>query len=186
MLTNQEYFPFAAKAFFESQLASVDALAHKALLAGEKFSALNIATAKASTTEFVDAAQQLLATKDARALLTFAIAQAQANADRATSYGRHLRHLISTIQTDCRQAADAHIGAPHSKVTGLAEGVTNNLPPASINAVAMLKSVIRDANASHEQLRIGIKPPLEQITFDAVKYTDQLSQPVETAPDKTE
>jgi len=158
MLTNQVNFPFAAKAFFEFKLVQAYTLAQKALLAGEQFNALNTATAKTSIAEFIDAAQQLLSAKDPQALLAIASTQAQANADKATSYGVHLRGLISAIQTDFIPATEAHI-----------------------NAVAILKSVIRNAHAGYQQPGNGTKPALEQIAFDAVKDTDQLSRAVEAA-----
>lgn len=173
MFTNQENFSSATKAFFESQFASVNARSCKALHAGEKLSASNIAAAKALTAEFNDAAQQLLS-KDP-----------QTNADKTTSYGRHLRGIISSAQADFTQTAEAHITASNSKVAALVEDVTKNPPAASIHALAILKSVIGNANASYEQPRISTKQTLEQIASHTIKNTDQLSQAVDkTASNK--
>jgi phasin family protein len=106
MFSNLDKFSTATKALFESQFATFNALASKAVEGGEKAIALNIAAAKAYAEESGVAAQQLFSAKDPQAFFALVASQAKLNADKATSYGTHLTEIVSSVKADFTKAAE--------------------------------------------------------------------------------
>jgi phasin family protein len=100
MLSNKQNFWSASNIFFQSEPASLQALARNAQRTAEKLTELNVAAAKALAAESRVVAQQCLLTDSPQALLTLALTQAQANVAKAHSYGRHLRNIVFGIRSD--------------------------------------------------------------------------------------
>lgn len=181
MFSNLEKFSSETKALFESQFASFNTLASKAVEGGEKVIALNVAAAKSYAEESSIAAQQLFSAKDPQAFFALAITQAKLNADKAASYGCHLTEIVSSIKADFTKTAEAQIADSKNMVTALVDELTKNAPAGSENAIAMLKSVIDNANAGYEQLTKTTKQAVETVEAHVAKATDQLSQAVKKA-----
>lgn len=179
MFSNQEKFSSDSKAFLESQFASFDALARKGLEGGEKLISLNIAAAKASAADFNDAARQLLTLKDPQSIFAFVVESTKPNADKAASYGRHLTEIASGIHADLTKAIETQIAGTTSKVNALAEQAAKSAPAVSENAVAMLKSVIGNANARHQQLTTTIRQDLAQVEAPAANAKEQASHDID-------
>ena len=176
MLSNLEKFSSLTKALFESQVASLNVLASKAVANGEKAVALNIAAAKAYAEESNVAAKQFISAADPQAFFAIATAQAKQQTEKASAYGRELTELVSSAKADFTSAAEAHIAESKVKVTALVDEVIKSVPAGSENAVAMLKSVIGNANAGYEQLSKSTKQAVETVEAQVAKAADKLSQ----------
>ncbi len=181
MLSNLEKYSSLTKAFFESQVASLNVLASKAVESSEKAVALNIAAAKAYAEESNAAGQQFIAAKDPQTFFAIASAQAKQNAEKATAYGRQLTELVSSVKADFTKAAEAQIADSKVKVAALVDEVIKNVPAGSESAVAMLKSAIGNANAGYEQLSKSTKQAVESVEAHVVEATDKLSKAVKKA-----
>ena len=179
MFSIPEQFSSATKAHFEAQLAMFNALTSKALEGVAKAIELNVSAAKASVAESTIAAKQLLSAKDPQEFFTLSAAQAQPNAEKALSYGRHVAAIASSTQAEFTKAAEAHIAEARSKVTALVNEVAKNAPAGSENAVAMLKSAIGNANAGYEQLTKTTKQAVETLEANLTNVTNQFSQAAE-------
>jgi phasin family protein len=162
-------------------LATLNALGGKAVESGQKAIALNIATAKALAEESTLGAQQLISAKSLQEFFAIAGAQAKLHADKAASYGRNVAGIMSSINADFTQVAQAQIAESKDKVEALLDNVIKNAPAGSENAVAMLKSIISNANAGYDQLSKSTKQVVETVEASVAKATDQLSQAVKEA-----
>jgi phasin family protein len=184
MFTNQEQFSAAARSAFESQAATVNALANQAFESFSQLVDLNVAAARASLEESAVTAQQLLSAKDAKELFALTAAQAQPNAEKFLSYSRNLVGIASASQAEFVKTAEAQISEITSKVTALIEEIAKNAPAGSENAIALLRNAIDNANASYSQLRNTTKQATEAFEENLNKATKQFSQAAEKATEK--
>ena len=176
MLSNLEKFSSLIKALVESQFASLNVLANKAVESGEKAVALNLAAAKAYSEESNASGKQFLSTTDPQAFFALLTAQAKQNADKATAYGRQLSELAASVKADFTHTAEAHIAESKVKVAALVDEVIKSAPAGSEKAVALLKTAIGNANAGYEQLSKSTKQAVETVEAHVVSATDKLSQ----------
>ena len=182
MFSNLEKLSAATKALFESQLASFNTLASKAVEGGQKTIALNISAAKAAAEETSVSTQQLFSSKDPQAFFELAAKQAKLNAENAASFGQQLTQIMSGVNADFTKTAEAQIAESKSKVTALVAEVIKNAPAGSENAVAMLKSVVDNANAGFEQVSKAQKQTVDAVKAQVAKASDQLVQATKKAP----
>lgn len=181
MFNVPEQFSAATKANFESQLALLNALTTKAFESVEKVIELNVNAARASLEESSATARQLLAAKDAQEFFSLSAAQAQPSTEKAIAYGRHLAGIASSTQAEFAKAAETQIAEATRKVSALVDEVTKNAPAGSENAIAILKSMIGNANAGYEQLTKTAKQAVETIESNLANATTQFTQAAEKA-----
>lgn len=181
MFNVTEQFSAATKANFESQLAMLNALTTKAFESVEKVIELNVSAARASLEETSATARQLLAAKDAQEFFSLSAAQAQPSTEKAIAYGRHLAGIASSTQAEFAKAAETQIAEATRKVNALVDEVTKNAPAGSENAIAILKSMIGNANAGYEQLTKTAKQAVETIESNLANATTQFTQAAEKA-----
>ena len=176
MFSNPEKLSAASKALFESQLAAFTALAGKAVDGGQKAIALNIAAAKTAAEESAAAAQQLLASKDPQGFFALAAAQAKANADKAATFGQQLTDILSGVNADITKTAEAQLVQSQSRVAALVDEVIENAPAGSDSAVAMLKSMLSNANASLAQASTVHQQSVDALQAQVAKAAGQFTQ----------
>lgn len=179
MLTVPEQFSAATKANFEAQLAMLSTLTAKAFEGVEKVIELNVNAARASLEESSATARQLLSARDPQEFFSLSAAQAQPTAEKAIAYGRHLAGIASSTQAEFAKAAESQIAETTRKVNTLIDEVTKNAPAGSENAVAILKSMIGNANAGYEQLTKTAKQAVETIEANVANATSQFTQAAE-------
>lgn len=179
MFTIPEQFSNATKANFEAQFAMISSLTNKAFEGIEKIVDLNLTAAKANLEESSNAAKQLLSAKDPQEFFSLTAAQAQPAAEKAIAYGRHLAAIASGTQAEFSKAAESQIAETNRKVLSLVEEVSKNAPAGSENAVAMIKSVIGNANAGYEQLTKTSKQAVEAIETNLASAVNQFTQAAE-------
>lgn len=176
MFTIPEQFSAASKANLESQLALLATLTNKTFEGVEKVMDLNLNVAKASLEESSAAAKQFLSAKDAQEWMTLAAAQAQPNAEKALSYGRHLASIASSVQAEFNKAAEAQIAEASRKMLDLVDEVTKNAPAGTESAVTLMKSAIGNANASYEQLSKTAKQAADALEANLNNAVGQFTQ----------
>lgn len=185
MFSNQEQFNSATKALFESQFAAFRELGSKTVKGVEKVVALNTAAAKEYAEESGVSLRQLFSAKDPQAFFALAAEQAKLNADKASTYGRRLTEIVSSINADLTKTTGAQIADSKSKVTALVDEVIKNAPAGSEQAVAMVKSAIDNVSTGYEQLTKATQQAVETVEAQVVKATEQFSQTAETVAHKT-
>jgi phasin family protein len=176
MFSFHEQFAAATKAHFEAQLALLNTLTAKTFEGVEKVIELNLSAAKASLEESSGAAKQLLSAKDPQEFMTISAAQAKPNAEKAAAFGRHLAGIASGTQAEFTRAAEAQVAETSRKINALIEEVSKNAPAGSENAIAILKSVISNANAGYEQLTKNAKQAVETLEANLNTATTQLTK----------
>ncbi len=181
MLSFSEQFSSATKSSLESQLASFSALTNHAFTGVEKVLALNLAAAKASAEESLAATKQLLSASDPNEFFSLAATQAKPNSEKLTSYSRHLTDILSTTRTEFTKEVEAQFAEAGAKVTALVDEATKNAPTGSENAIAMLKSVITNANAGYEQLSKTTKQAVETLEAHAVTAAEATEKAISEA-----
>jgi phasin family protein len=176
MFSFHEQFAAATKAHFEAQLALLNTLTTKTFEGVEKVIELNINAAKASLEESGGAAKQLLSAKDPQEFLNISAAQAKPGAEKAAAYGRHLASIASGTQAEYTRAAEAQLAETSRRINALIEEVSKNAPAGSENAIAILKSVISNANAGYEQLTKNAKQAVETLEANLNNAGAQLTK----------
>ncbi|RXZ36176.1 phasin family protein [Oxalobacteraceae bacterium CAVE-383] len=179
MFSYQDQFSAATKAHFDAQLELINTLTAKAFEGVEKVIDLNISATKASLEEYAATSKQFTGVKDAQEFTTLAASQAQPNADKAVAYSRHLAGILSSTQSEFTKAAEAQIAETSRKVSTLIDEVSKNAPPGSENAIAMLKSVVGNANAGYEQLAKSTKQAVETLETNLNTAAKQFTQAAE-------
>jgi phasin family protein len=181
MYSIQDQFSAATKANFEAQLALITSLTNKAFESVEKIVDLNLNVAKTSLEESSATTKQLLAAKDPQEFLSLASAQAQPNAEKAVAYARHIASIASSTQAEFTKAAEEQIAETTRKVTALVDDVSKNAPAGSESVIAMMKSLIGNANAGYEQLTKTTKQAVETLENNLATATAQFTQAAEKA-----
>jgi phasin family protein len=179
MFSFQDQFSAATKAHFDAQLELINTLTSKAFEGVEKVIDLNISATKASLEEYAATSKQFTGVKDAQEFTTLAASQAQPNADKAVAYSRHLAGILSSTQSEFTKAAEAQIAETSRKVSTLIDEVSKNAPAGSENAIAMLKSVVGNANAGYEQLAKSTKQAVETLETNLNTAAKQFTQAAE-------
>lgn len=185
MFSNQEQFNSATKALFESQIAAFRELGSKTVKGAEKIVALNTAAVKEYAEELNVSTQKLFSSKDPQAFFALAAEQAKLNADKATTYGRRLTEIVSSINADLTKTTEAQVVDSKNVVIALVDEVAKSAPAGSEQAVAMLKSAIDSASAGYEQLTKTTKQAVETVEAQVAKATEQFSHTSETVAHKT-
>lgn len=176
MFSFQEQISAATKNNLESQLALITALTGKAFESVEKVIELNMNAAKAALDESTGNARQLLAAKDPQEFIALTTSQAQPNAEKLASYGRHMMTIVSGLQSEVAKATETQITEHSRKLATLVDEVSKNAPAGSENVVAFMKSAIASANAGYEQLSKSTKQAVEAMEVNMNTAAAQISQ----------
>ena len=176
MFSVPEQFSNATKANTDAQLASLTTLTGKTFEGIEKFVELNMTVAKTSMEESANFTKQLMTAKDSQEFFQLSSTYAQPAAEKALSYGRHLANIVTSTQAELTRTAETQMTETSSKVMSLFEDVTKNAPAGSQNVVAMLKTVIGNANASYDQLTKTTKQAVESLEENLSSVASQMSQ----------
>lgn len=181
MFSFTEQFSSAAKSSLQSQLTSFSALTNHAFTGMEKVLALNLAAVKASVDESLATTKQLLSAVDSKEFFSLTATQATPIPEKLTSYSRHLTEILTATRTEITREVEAQFAEAGSKVTALVEEAAKTAPSGSENAVAMLKSIITNANASYEQLSKTTKQAVETLEAHATTAADAAEKAVSDA-----
>jgi phasin family protein len=183
MFTNPEQFASATKTLFDLQMMTFNALTSKAVDGVEQVVALNMATAKNSLEGSMAVGKEMSQAKDMQSAMA-AASQARPGMDGAIQYGSELKVIIDDIQSEFRQAADAHMAEAKSTLSALIYDVTKNVKPGSENAVEIIKAAIDNAFQGYEKVTQATRQAVEVVEAQIAKASEQVT-PVTKPASKT-
>ena len=184
MFAIPENYSHATKASIDAQIALLTSLTNKTFESVEKFIDLNLNVARASLHESSNTAKQLMAAKDPQEFFSLTNAQAKPNAEKALAYSREVVSIASHAQAEFSKAAEEQFTDANRKVLSLVEELGKNAPAGSESAVAALKSLIGNANASYDQLAKTTKQTTEALEANLTSAMAQFTNAAEKAMPK--
>lgn len=159
MFAFPEQFSSATRSNLESQLARFSALTNHAFTGMEKLVSLNLAAAKATAQESLEATNQLVTTGDPKEF--FSRIQATPASEKVASYSRHLTEIFATTREEFTKDAQAQFAEVRASVTALVDEAAKNAPAGTEKTVAMLKSVITAPVAGFEPSSSTAEQPVK-------------------------
>lgn len=141
-----EQLSAAHKAHLETLLG----LTSKAFEGVEKMVELNMQAVKATLSENMENAKQVLSTKDMQELLTLQAGMMQPIAEKAVAYSRQLYEIAASTQAEFTKAAEVQLAENNQKLQNIVDNASKNAPIGSESTVAMIKSAINAANTAYE------------------------------------
>lgn len=184
MFAIPEQYSHATKASIDAQIALLTSLTNKTFESVEKFIDLNLSVARSSLKETNDTAKHLMTAKDPQEFFNFTNAQAKPAAEKALAYSREVVGIASNTQAEFSKAAEEQFTEANRKMLSLVEELGKNAPAGSENAVAALKSLIGNANASYEQLAKTTKQTTEALEANLSSAMSQFTSAAEKAMPK--
>jgi phasin family protein len=181
MSSIQEQFAAATKAHFEAQLQMINSLTSKMFEGVEKVIELNVNAAKTSMEEVSDAAKAIGTAKDPQAFLSSAATQLQPAAEKALDYGRRLTAIAESVQPEFSKAAETQLTETRKKLAALVDEAAKNAPAGSESTIAIMQSIVGNADAGYEQLMKNVKQAIETLQTNVKNATEQISKASENA-----
>lgn len=185
MFSTPEQFSAATKSAFESQLALMTSLTHKAFEGVEKLTALNINAARTSMEESNAALKHMFSAKTPQEFFALGSAQSQPGTEKAVAYARNVAGIASEVQAEFTKAAESQISEINQKVATLVDDATKNAPAGSESVIAMFKSALGNANAGYEQFSRSTKQAVATIEGNVNNAVTQMSDVVEKNASRT-
>ena len=136
MPSSPEQLAAAAKAHFEAQSELVTLLTSKTFEAVGKVIEINVGAAKTAMADGGAAA----------------LKGAKPNAGQAIDYGRQLAEVGEGVQAEFASAAEAHVLETRKALASLVDDAVRNAPPGSEAAIAMMQSVLANADSGFEKM----------------------------------
>jgi phasin family protein len=174
MFNNPEQFASATKTLFDLQMQTFNALASKAVQGVEQVVALNLATAKQSMENTLEAGRQLSQAQDPQAAIDALSARVQPGVSEATAYGEQLKQIIGDIKNEFEQAADTHLAEAKNTLSALIYDVTQNVKPGQENAVEIIKAAIENAFKGYEQVTQSTREAMRRVEEQVAQATEKL------------
>lgn len=166
-MSNIEQFAAAQKA----QVAALLGLAATGLDAAEKLAALNLETARAALADADAQAQALLGAKDVQSLFALQAELLQPAPEKAGAYGRKLYDIVSRVQAELSEVAEAGAADAQKKFAALLEAATKNAPAGSEQAAAIAKAAFAAANDAFGNAQKAAKQAAEAAEANIVKFS---------------
>ena len=182
MFNNPEQFANATKTLFDLQMQTFNALATKAVQGVEQVVALNLATAKQSMENTLEASRQFSQAPDPKTAIDALQARVQPGVTEATAYGEQLKQIIGDIKSEFEQAADTHLAEAKNTLSALIYDVTQNVKPGQENAVEIIKAAIDNAFQGYEQVTMSTREAMRRVEEQVARATSQLAAASGQAP----
>lgn len=170
-----EQLAAAAKAHFETQYKLLNTLTTKAFEGMEQIIELNVDAAKSSVADASAAAGEMTAAKDPQALAAAAAGRLQPNAEKLAEYQQRLAEIGENVYSSFTQAAEEQIAESRRKLAELVAEAEKNAPPGSENAIAAMKTMLSNADASYEQMVNSTRQAIETLRNNATAAARQFS-----------
>ena len=180
MVQNVEQYMTSGKAFLESQTTAFNSLANTMLETAEKVSTLNLAALKASAADAGNVLTQATTARDPQEFFAMITSQVQPNAEKAASYARYLGEIFAETQSVFSRAAEAQIAEVSRAAAAMVDQVSSSAPAGSSDAMALLKSMMGNANAAYEQFSKVAKQTGEAVQAQTAGLSAQYGQPLKT------
>jgi phasin family protein len=171
-----EQLAAAAKAHFETQLQLLNTFAGKAFDGVEKVIELNLDTAKSSMQDASAAAGNMASTSDPQAFLSASGSQVQPSVEKTIDYNRRLAEITESVYADFSRIADEKVAESRKKLEEMIEEAMRNAPPGSENAIAVMKSVLSNADSTYDQMMASTRQALETLRTNMDSVGDRFAQ----------
>lgn len=181
MLPNVEQYLNASKAFMQSQATAFNTLASSALESTEKVATLNMAAIKASAQDAGNVLTQATSARDPQEFFALVTSQFQPNGEKAASYARYLGEIITETQQVFAKTAEAQVAEVSRTATAIVDQFAAVSPAGSSDAMALVKSMMGNANAFYEQVNKVVKQTGEAMQAQAANLSGQIVKPVQAA-----
>jgi phasin family protein len=176
-----EQLAAAAKAHFETQLRLLNTLAGKAFDGAEQLIELNLDTAKSSMQDATAAAGSMATASDPQAFLSVSGSQVQPAVEKAMDYNRRLAEINEKVYLEFSRMADQQVAESRKKLEEMIAEAMRNAPPGSENAIAVMKSMLSNADATYDQMMASTRQALETLRANMVNAGDQFTQAAQNA-----
>lgn len=176
MSTIPEQLAAAAKAHFETQYKLLNTLTTKAFEGVEKVIELNVDTAKTSLQDATAAASEMTSATDPQALAAASAGRLQPGTEKMLDYQRRLAEIGESVYSGFTKAAEEQIAESRRKLAELVAEAEKNAPPGSENAIAVMKSILSNADASYEQMVNSTRQAIDTLRSNAVAATERFSE----------
>ncbi|MDD2809337.1 TIGR01841 family phasin [Rhodoferax sp.] len=157
----------------KTNLDAVQNLATKSFAGVEKLVELNMAAAKAVITESFAHAQNLLAAKDAQALMALQTSLFAPTAEKAVSYGRHVYGILVEASAEVTKLAEGKAAEAQKSFNQVVENVAKNAPAGTESAVTVLKSALASSQSAMESAQSAAKQALAMAESNISAVTEQ-------------
>jgi phasin family protein len=180
MVPNVEQYMNSSKVFLDSQTNAFRTLASTALESTEKVTTLNLAAMKASAADVGNMLSQATSSRDPQALFSLMTSQFQPNAEKAASYARYLGEIFAETQSVFSKTVEAQVAEVSRVAAAMVDQVAAASPAGSSDAMALVKSMMGNANAVYEQVNKVAKQTGEALQAQTATFAGQYAQPLQT------
>lgn len=171
MTVNTEPFVAANKAAVDSLLA----VANVALVTAERFSSLNLNTARTSLDDSASGLKAFAGIKDLQGVAAVASSLSQPAIEKASAYARSVYEIAAQSQGELTQLVESQVGEFQKTVTGLVENATKLAPAGSESAISAVMSAIAAANSAFGNMNAAAKQFAEQAQANVVSATQAVT-----------
>jgi phasin family protein len=185
MSSIQEQLAAAAKAHFETQYKLLNTLTTKAFEGVEKVMELNVDAAKSSLQDATAAASEMTSATDPQTLAAASASRLQPSAEKMLDYNRRLAEIGESVYSGFTKAAEEQIADSRSKLAALVAEAEKNAPPGSENAIAVMKAILSNADASYEQMVNSTRQAIETLKNTATVNATAAAERFSAATGKT-
>jgi phasin family protein len=182
MFNNPEQFANATKTLFDLQMQTFNALATKAVQGVEQVVALNLATAKQSMENTLEASRQFSQAPDPKTAIDALQARVQPGVTEATAYGEQLKQIIGDIKSEFEQAADTHLAEAKNTLSALIYDVTRNVKRGQDIAVEIFKAARGNAFKGSEAVTQSTRDAMRRVEEEVARATERLKAAQSQAP----
>lgn len=178
MVQNIEQYMSSGKSFMESQATAFNQLASTMLETAEKIGTLNLAALKASAADAGNVLTQATNARDPQEFFAMITSQVQPNAEKAASYARYLGEIFAETQSVFTKAAEAQMAEMSRAAAAMVDQASSSAPAGSSDAMAVVKSMMGNANAAYEQMSKVAKQTTEAMQAQGAGLSPQYGQPL--------
>ena len=147
----------------KTSIEAIFGLLNKSLSGIEKLVSLNLQTFKSTLTEHQEIAARALSAKDPHELLTLHASQAQPAGEKAQSYWRNVREIVSGTQAEFTTTIETQFKRYQHDVQAFVGSLTKHAPAGSEALFSSWKSVIENAGETFEATRKAAKRAVETV-----------------------
>jgi ElaB/YqjD/DUF883 family membrane-anchored ribosome-binding protein len=119
--------------------------------------------------------------KDPQAMLAASGSQVQPSVEKAMDYNRRLAEISESVYTEFARLAEAQVAESRKKLEEKIEEAARNAPPGSENAIAAMRSLLGNADATYEQMMTSTRQSLEALRANMAAAGERFTQAAQDA-----
>jgi phasin family protein len=168
----------------KATLDTLTTIAQTALASTERFTALNLNTARAAMEDMSANIGALLQAKDPQQLMTMQTSMAQPTFEKIFAYSRGVYEIASEAQGEMTKLVQSQFSAMNKNMTSAIDQASKNAPAGSEVAVSAVKSAIAAANSAFDSMSAAAKQVTEMAEANVAAATNATVKAVGAATGK--